>query len=168
MVILYQWINFNRYAFVPWSLFFPFYLSTFLLDQWKCSILNAIGLLMIDPDGWVSRVWSKEEKEIWQTNWIKCDDQIQRSRWGCRSVKSVSGFWGPIVMGIFSGIFGWTLDVAQNTGYFIHAFFISHLKLVYRDPCVTLYRIPYFFFSPYPSLPANMFDHRWSQCPGII
>jgi len=99
MVILYQWINFNRYALVSGFLLFFF---TFLC-------FNAIKIFVNNPDGRVSRVWSKKEKEIWQTNRFKCNDRFQRSRWGCRSMKSSRIFLNRLWYMIFSGTFWWTL-----------------------------------------------------------
>lgn len=55
-------------------------------------------------DGRIPRVWSKEEEEVRQTNWLKCDDQFQRPWWGCRSLRVWhwhswnSKFWTKVSM----------------------------------------------------------------------
>ena len=85
-------------------LLFPDFYSSFSL-LW----INAIKVFVNDPDGRVSRVWSKKEKEIRQTNRFKCNDRFQRSRRGCRSMKSSRIFLNRLWYMIFSGTFWWTL-----------------------------------------------------------
>lgn len=86
---LYQWKSFNRYGLV-----------LVLFHETNGVVQVLIQSNYADNlDGWVSRVWSKEEEEIWQTNRFKCYHQFQRSWRGCR-FKIVL-----LVQAIYKGIF---------------------------------------------------------------
>lgn len=79
MEILFQWINFSRYVTIPWCN------GVANLSNSKRHVIIYVCFKFYPKysDGRIPRVWSKEEEEIWQANWFKCDDRFQRPWWGC-------------------------------------------------------------------------------------
>lgn len=69
---------------------FPYFLVCFLSCHHNHQYYVYFTPIELTPksglDGRFPRVWSPEEKEVWQANWFQRDDQFERPWWGCWSM----------------------------------------------------------------------------------